>query len=163
MSVVFSPDRSHVLTVVLDRTVQLWDIQGHKLATVQGHGGEITSAEFSPDGSRFLTVSNDKTVRLWNLQGNLLATLQGHTGPIWIAKFSPDGLRILTASADGTARQYLVSTRDLLTVAACRVGRGLTHVEIARFQIPTPLYFDFAHRRCPPNSAVCFYTSGSSC
>jgi len=148
--VVFSPDGSHVLTVLIDRTAQLWDAEGQLLATLQGHGGDITSAEFSPDGSRFLTVSNERAVRLWDMQGKLLATLQGHTGPVWTAKFSPDGSRVLTASMDGTARQYLINTSDLLSVAACRVGRGLTHVEIARFQIPAPLRFDFAHRRCPP-------------
>jgi len=30
------------------------------------------------------------------------------------------------------------------------VGRGLTEEEIARFQVPTPLAFDFAKRQCPP-------------
>jgi hypothetical protein len=38
----------------------------------------------------------------------------------------------------------------LLAVAACRVGRGLTDEEIARFSVPTPLKFDFAKRQCPP-------------
>ena len=64
--------------------------------------------------------------------------------------FSPDGQTILTASADQTARQYLVRSEDLRRAAACRVGRGLTADEVARFQVPTPLAFDFARRQCPP-------------
>ena len=66
------------------------------------------------------------------------------------AVFSPDGRRVLTASADGTARQYLVRAEDLLAIAACRVGRGLTDEEIKRFQVPTPLLFDLDKRQCPP-------------
>ena len=82
--------------------------------------------------------------------GQLLAILKGHTGRVTSAVFSPDGQRILTASWDGTARQYLVRSEDLRRAAACRVGRGLTQEEIARFQVPTPLAFDFAKRQCPP-------------
>jgi len=32
----------------------------------------------------------------------------------------------------------------------CRVSRSLTKAEIQRFQVPTPLKFDFAKRQCPP-------------
>jgi hypothetical protein len=39
---------------------------------------------------------------------------------------------------------------DLLHVAACRVERGLTDEEIARFQVPTPLRLDLGLRECPP-------------
>ena len=52
-------------------------------------------------------------------------------------------------TSDHSARQYLVELDDLLAVAAFQVGRGLTAEEIARFNVPTPLAFDFSKRACP--------------
>ena len=157
-SAVFSPDGQRILTASTDNTARLWDVSavlnagasGQPLATLSGHTGSINNAVFSPDGTRILTASEDDTVRLWDANGHPLATLTGHTDSINNAVFSPDGTRILTASWDGTARQYLVRSEDLRQAAACRVGRGLTPEEIARFQVPTPLAFDFAKRQCPP-------------
>jgi WD40 repeat protein len=110
----------------------------------------VMSAVFSPDGQRILTASRDGTARVWNLNGKPLTILKGHTAAIQNAVWSKDGQRILTASWDKTARQYLVRVEDLLAVATCRVERGLTDEEIARFQVPTPLRFDFSKRQCPP-------------
>ena len=115
-----------------------------------GHTDVVVSAVFSPDGQTILTASEDQTARLWDASGVPLATLTGHTDWVYSAVFSPDGQTILTASADQTARQYLVRSEDLRRAAACRVGRGLTADEVARFQVPTPLAFDFARRQCPP-------------
>ena len=149
-SAVFSLDGTRILTVSADNTARLWDAAGMPLATLSGHTGSIYRAVFSPDGTRILTASADNTARLWDAAGTPLATLSGHTDSVNSAVFSPDGMRILTASQDGTARQYLVSSEDLRRAAACRVNRGLTDEEVARFQVPTPLTFDFAARQCPP-------------
>src|SRR5262249_49881058 len=101
-------------------------------------------------GQRIVTASADGTARIWSADGAELAILKGHTHTVYSAAWSPDGQRVVTASADGTARQYLVNIDDLLAVAACRVGRSLSEVEIRRFSVSTPLKFDFAERRCPP-------------
>jgi len=149
-SAVFSPDGTRILTASHDGTARLWDATGQPLAILTGHTESITTAVFSPDGTRILTASWDGTARLWNANGQPLAILIGHTDGVMSAVFSPDGTHILTASHDGTARQYLVSIEDLRRAAACRVGRELTQEEIDRFQVPTPLAFDFEKRQCPP-------------
>ena len=147
---IFNLDGSRILTASWEYAT-LWDAQGNRLKTFTGHTGTITSAVFSPDGRLILTASFDETVRLWDVQGHLLTTFIGHTAPVNSAVFSPDGTRILTTSQDdGTARLYLVRREDLRRAAACRVGRGLTDEEVARFQVPTPLAFDFEKRQCPP-------------
>ncbi len=150
-SAVFSPDGQRILTASGDNTARLWDAAtGQFLTILTGHTSTVNSVEFSPDGQRILTASADNTAWLWDATGQILATLKGHTSYVYTAVFSPDGQRILTASWDGTARQYLVRSEDLRWAAACRVGRGLTDEEVARFQVPTPLTFDFATRQCPP-------------
>jgi len=50
----------------------------------------------------------------------------------------------------GLREIYPIDTQDLLAIAACRVGRGLTEEEIHGFNVPTPLHFDFAKLQCPP-------------
>ena len=92
---------------------------------------------------------NEQTLRDALDRTRPVVPLSGHTEQVRSAVFSPDGQRILTASYDGTARQYLVELNDLLKVAACHVGRGLTDEEVARFSVPTPLAFDFSTRVCP--------------
>jgi len=149
-SAVFSPDGQRILTASADSTARLWDARGRLSTTLSGHIDRVTSAVFDLDGQRILTASYDKTARLWDTQGQPLATLSGHTEAVTSAVFSSDGRRILTASFDGTARQFIVRVDDLLAVAACRVGAGLTSYDITRFQVPTPLKFDFAKpRACP--------------
>ena len=149
-SAVFSLDGTRILTASADKTARLWDATGQPLATLKGHTSSVSRAVFSPDGQRILTASVDKTARLWDATGQPLAILSGHTDTVYNAVFSPDGQRILTVSYDKTARQYLVASADLQRVAACRVSRGLTDAEVAGFQVPTPLAFDFATRQCPP-------------
>jgi WD40 repeat protein/energy-coupling factor transporter ATP-binding protein EcfA2 len=149
-SAVFSPNGQHILTASGDQTARLWDLRGNVFAILSGHVGSVTSAVFSPNSQHILTVSDDQTARLWDASAKPLATFRDHTDVVNSAVFSPSGQHILTASRDGTARQYLVNVDDLLKVAACRVSRGLTDEEIQRFQVPTPLKFDFAKRQCPP-------------
>ena len=150
VSAIFSPDGQTILTVSWDRTARLWDLKGVPRAVLVGHNGVIVSGVFSPDGQTILTASWDHTARLWNYSGDLLATFSGHRDRVVRAIFSPDGKRVLTASWDGTAHQYSTDVNHAVDTVACQIGRALTPEEIARFQVPTPLAFDFAKRQCPP-------------
>jgi WD40 repeat protein len=140
---VFSPQGRSILTTLgnYDQKARLWDLNGKNLAAFQGIG-----EGFSPSGQYVVTYGADTT--LWDLLGQRIATFQGFQGGGEI--FSADGTRILTTSGN-TAQMYAVSVDDLLALVACRVGRGLTQDEIIRFQVPTPLHFDFDKRECPPH------------
>jgi len=108
---------------------------------------------FSPDSKEIVTTSADGTVRLWDVASSREVSTLGNIGDtvIWSAVFSPNGKYVLAAAGDGSIRRYLVTVSDLLRIAACRVDRGLTQEEIARFHVPVPVQFDFARRQCPPN------------
>ncbi len=147
--VIFSPDGQYILATSEDSTARLWDRNAEPVALLKGHFGGIFRADFSPDGQSIVTASRDGTGRLWGLDGTSLAILKGHANLVQQATFSPDGQRILTASQDGTARQFLVNIDDVLAVAQCSVGRGLTAEEQISFRVEDP-QFDFATRQCPP-------------
>jgi WD40 repeat protein len=91
----FSPDGSHIVTVLRDKTARVWSATGKPVAVLRGHEDRITSAAFSPDGSRVVTASEDHTVRIWDAKTGMEIAEQSGVGS---AMFSPDGSRILTTS-----------------------------------------------------------------
>ncbi len=147
--VAFSPDGHYIVTSSSDHMVSLWDRKGALLKTFEGHSGMVKDVAFSPDSHHIVTASTDHTARIWSLEGKQVATLDGHTDWVNYATYSPDGKRIVTASSDGTVRQYLVEKEDMLAIAACRLGRGLTEKELQQFGLDTT-HFVFEERQCPP-------------
>ncbi len=149
--VTYSPDGQYILTASDDMTARLWDSEANPVALLKGHTGGVIQAAFSPDGQHIVTSAWDNTARLWDLDGTLLATLNGHSDAVRQATFSPDGQRILTASLDGTARQSLVHLDDVLALATCSVGRGLTEEEQERFRVEE-IHLELDNRQCPPRT-----------
>jgi WD40 repeat protein len=150
LRIAFSSDGRHILTASRDTTARLWDVSGKQLA-IFSHTGRVVQAVFSPKGDQVLTASADTTARLWDLTGKQLVSFKGYSETFMeSAVFSPNQGRLLIASADNTVRQHLVDVKDVLAVAACRVGRGLTADEITSFEVDTP-HFVFTERRCPPD------------
>ena len=50
-----------------DKTIRLWNLEGHLLQTFEGHEDWVNSVVFSPDGSMIASGSDDKTIKLWTI------------------------------------------------------------------------------------------------
>ena len=95
-SLAFSPDSRHIASPWDDQTVAIWDVdQGaQKLASVQGHLGDITSCGWSPDGTLIASGDRDTIVMLWDARTlGLLHDLESSPkkDPVLFVGFSPDG------------------------------------------------------------------------
>src|SRR6266481_984704 len=116
---VFSHNGERIAAITGGQSAQLWNTtaSGQSLFILQGHTGEIMSAEFSPDSQLIATASVDSTARVWSsANGSLVTVLQGHANGLGSANFSANGRYISTASADKTARIWETSTWHLLCV-----------------------------------------------
>jgi guanine nucleotide-binding protein subunit beta-2-like 1 protein len=90
-----------------DKTVKLWNINGHCKATIQedGHTEWVSCVRFSPNTMQPLIVSAgwDKLVKVWAINLKLKTNLTGHTGYLNTVTVSPDGSLCASGGKDGTA------------------------------------------------------------
>jgi WD40 repeat protein len=87
---------------------------GKRLATLEGHSGQVLAVGYSPKGGVVATGAEDGTARLWSAEtGKLLHTLRAH-GAVLATEFDAAGGRLATLSTDRTVRIWDVrSGREL--------------------------------------------------
>ena len=91
------------------------------VATLRGHGDEVTVVSFSHDGRSLLTASRDGTVRIWGVSGRerRRIVLRAHSGDVSSAQFSPNGSYVVTASSkDRTVRLWATQSGREIAVLA---------------------------------------------
>jgi WD40 repeat protein len=89
-----------------NETVEIWDVQGNKINTLEGHDRYVQSVKFSPDGDWIVSGSADESVRLWNLEtgeSTIIDYLQGWVNAI---DFHPDGQHFAAGSSGGIAKLW---------------------------------------------------------
>jgi WD40 repeat protein len=100
-------------------TVDIWDVSSIKtsrkdvpkwqrtspfplLATLEGHGREVTAVAFSTDGKTLASSSMDRTVKLWSVTTyQPLVTLDAGDNPVSALTYSSDNLMLLGGDASG--------------------------------------------------------------
>jgi len=115
MSLDVSPDGSQALSVSLDDSMRLWDLE---------RGAEIRRFEipyllsdvtFSPDGKQALVATSEPSILLLDLEtGETLQNLYGHDIEGDAAIFSSDGKTALSGGLDGTIVLWDLESGDQL-------------------------------------------------
>lgn len=103
--------------------VLVWDISSGAIqASLQGHSGNINSAQFSAGGNKIVTASIDSTVKIWDAAtGKLLTEIEKKITPARYAGFSPDEKEVFTYAWDGTVQLW-----DAVTGAFIKELKGHT-------------------------------------
>ncbi|MEM9163697.1 MAG: WD40 repeat domain-containing protein, partial [Cyanobacteria bacterium P01_F01_bin.4] len=83
-----------------DGKINLWDMEGTWIRTLEGHTDEVTRVSFSKDGLFLASASRDGSIRLWMVQnGDLISVLDRHTGEVSSAVFDPGGNQTLASAS----------------------------------------------------------------
>jgi len=115
---------SHDLALVAsgseDRSVRLWDLEGHLLDVFMGHRAAVTGLAFLDERQRLVSASEDGTLHRWSLErnptlrrpaGEAQETWRGHAAGITGLMRLPDHGDLLSTSADGSLRRWEPNTR----------------------------------------------------
>ena len=116
----FSPDGTIIAGCdTHDRLELLNAMNGHLIAQLEGHRGEVHLLAFSSDETRLVSGSDDGTARIWNiLDYTTIAILKNHLGSVTSLCVSPDNTLVATASLHGVV--HIWSMQDGKELALLR-------------------------------------------
>jgi WD40 repeat protein/tRNA A-37 threonylcarbamoyl transferase component Bud32 len=135
----FSPDGRVVVTRCKKGIAQVWDAEtGRKIATLEGHQGELTTVVFSPDGKMVLTGSEDRTARLWEAAtGKCMQVFDTRKCSVRAVACSRDGKIIATVSSGmvvhnpNNGKNWIPGTVQLWESATGKeLGASLPHADV---------------------------------
>lgn len=109
----FNGDETILATALESGDIDLWGTNGHKLLSISGHFGGVTSIVFAKD--ILISAAHDNTIRLWNSRsGELIRVLRGHEHSIRDIELSPNNKWLVSCSQDGSICFWEMSTGKLL-------------------------------------------------
>ncbi len=115
LCVEFSPDGDQLAVGSSDGSVQVYDRDGERVWTLEGHTDYVRDVAFSPAGSILASGSDDGVVRLWDMaSGELVREITGHPDYVRAVAFGPRGQLLATACDDGLVRLWDADTGELL-------------------------------------------------
>lgn len=148
----FADDDTLIIGASDDKNAVIWNSDGQRLVTLEGHSDAIASATVSPDDQLVATASEDGTVKLWDIDsGRLLWSTAEHPGEAaWSVEFSASGNALLVARGRTVSlwdMEYDSRTPEQIRAfAACRLGFALQNGHLDRVQ---PDYQACASSRAP--------------
>jgi WD40 repeat protein/serine/threonine protein kinase len=114
--IALSPQGDWLATGSPGSELQVWNADsGELLATLSGHGAEVSAIAVSPQGDLIASGDERGRVRLWQrgetpAAWEFVRELRGHSRSISAIHFQPDGRRLVTASGDRTCGQWDVAS-----------------------------------------------------
>ncbi len=111
LSLVYSPDGSHVTSGHTDGLIKTWEIAtGRQTKALPGHSRCVCGLALSPDGRTLASAGGDRTVRVWDTSTDQeLLCLTDCKARVNAVAFSPDGT--ILAAADHTGAITLWRSR----------------------------------------------------
>ncbi|GJJ77583.1 hypothetical protein EMPS_09942 [Entomortierella parvispora] len=142
MKLAFSPDSRQLISLCLDQTIQLWDIERASCTEELDFIGYYAS--FSPCG-RMIAILTEDSVRLWDLQEKRdLVSLEGLGESAHCIEWSPCGGWIAAGCEDGTVHLWrlfkegselktanVIVIQDFLGPVRCLIWSPLGPLEFA--------------------------------
>lgn len=112
---------SRLATAGADKTVRLWDAEGHQINSLHGMLEGVYDCSWTCDGSRVLGAGNDKSIRVWDpASGRVRHTMTGHSGKVLAVEGSPMEVdRCLSSSVDRTLKAWDLARGVVLTTLMC--------------------------------------------
>lgn len=146
--VMFSADGGYVLASVAGAAL-IWQRDGRQRSPVALIGDESIRAGIAAAAGLYILTSSERSYRLYNEQGKQLAEWN-RSLPAYLLPTASGNPRLLLANNNnGLVTQHLLADDDLLRMAGCVVGRGLSAAEMARYGISS-LYFNYEQQQCSP-------------
>lgn len=100
-SIDYQEEKGTIITGSYDHTAMLWDLEGKRKLTLEGHANGVINVTQSPD---FLaTASRDGTAKIWNRSGQLLFTLN-HDAQVNDIQIVEERQWFITGSFDQTVK-----------------------------------------------------------
>ncbi len=130
VSIRFSRNGQHVLSVSDDAKVMIWDpVAARHLQTLK-HPGKIRTAVFSPDGKFVATGCEDGQTRLWEVESGKLVWNARHRQGVKAVAFDAIGSILFAASEDGQACGWDVATGQM-NGTPMEHGRGIDSLAVS--------------------------------
>lgn len=94
-----------------DRKIRLWQLNGQRIGTLDGHTDKVTCLAMSPSGQTLISGSQDKTIKFWDLsKKKVIRTFggyfSGHLNRVVAIAISPDNRTLLSCDADNSLKVW---------------------------------------------------------
>ncbi|MEM6432987.1 MAG: hypothetical protein AAF773_03890 [Cyanobacteria bacterium P01_D01_bin.115] len=100
----FHPNKPILANASRNGTVEIWDFQGNKVSTLEGHEQAVVGVRFSPAGDYLVSGSPDESIRLWNLEAQTSEIIDDVDGSTYGIDFHPNGEHFAAGSTGGIAK-----------------------------------------------------------
>jgi WD40 repeat protein/mono/diheme cytochrome c family protein len=110
----FSSDGLRAVIAAADRSVRLWDVEGHRdLKRFVGHTASVWSVALSADGRYAISGSMDGTARVWEVaSGSQIQKFAEHSSLVSAVGFNPNGRWGISGGFDGVVTAWKVASGE---------------------------------------------------